>query len=216
MILLSFSQSYISDIICVHVIISLFLLNKENQFVSTGSKAGTSRKMSAKSCNKYRFSAPRGDPQNFCQKPALYLAEIWQKWLESKVFQQNTSNFISDLGGAYHRLISHAIIPCHLVKLGYSIEWNKYLFTLIFFFCILIFADLDSLRLYRRNHLKKNAHITHIRKSIIAAKQTSKSQVMTTIRLPSALFILPHVEGHCTTVFKLHLFTEFTNIFYSF
>lgn len=99
MILLNLSQPHIKDTICVHVIIYPFLLNKENQFASMWSKAGTSRKMPVKSCNKYRVSAPRGDPQNICQKPALYLADIWQKLLESKLFQQNISNFISDFRG---------------------------------------------------------------------------------------------------------------------
>lgn len=108
MILLNFSQPHIKDVICVHVIISLFLLNKENQFASTWSKAGTSRKMPVKSCNKYRVSAPRGDPQDICQKSALCLAENWQKLLKSKIFQQNNSNLILDfsrgLSESYYKI----------------------------------------------------------------------------------------------------------------
>ena len=104
---------------------------------------------------------------------------IWQKfgknYLNRRYFNKTLQISLQTSGGAYDRVIMHAIIPFNLVKLGYSIEWNKYLFTLMFFVCILIFADFDSLRLYGRNHLKNNAYITHIRKSIIAAKQTSKN-----------------------------------------
>lgn len=104
---------------------------------------------------------------------------IWQifgkNYLNQSYFNKTFQISFQTSGGACHRVITHAIIPFDLVKLAYSTEWNKYLFTLIFFVCILIFADFDSLRLHDRNYLKNNAYVTHIRKSIIATKQTSRS-----------------------------------------
>lgn len=78
----------------------------------------------------------------------------------------------------------------------------------MFFVCILILADFDSLRLGRRNHLKTNVHHPHQTEHYNCKTNTQKSAPDNGQTPQCTLHFTP-----CIAVYKWHSFTGFTELY---
>lgn len=108
MILLNFRQPHIKDIICYMLLFLYFHCTRRINLPPYGARQVLPEKCQRRAVISAGFQH-QGRPQNINQNPAMHLAEIWQKVLESKIFQQSTSNFTSDFTGAHHTVITRVI-----------------------------------------------------------------------------------------------------------